>query len=430
MNGIRPSALLGVLALWIGGTLAAVSLFWHPDDTYLDMDEVYWIGSTYYFDLAFVRQDWAHPDWRRLPARENPPVAKYILGLGLAGAGQRVTTIDILGYFYQRWAREAPALMTGERTSVAAAATPGVLEEFRKHGRIPVTHPMIRAARLTVMGCTILASLLLMLLGLRAANWLAGLIASQLLLLHPIVVESYNHAMADAVALMFSLAAALALFGWFRRLDRSPASDRRSTLPRSVVTGLLLALACGAKMNSLVLVALMALLAAGLAGQAWRTGERTRAAWAVINGLIILVVGLALFVLINPAILQDPLRGLAATLLEHQHTGQIQAQFLDGYLTSWVGKLGAVARLIAFGWPALGALAAVVLWCAIRGWREPGIRFAVLWWCTALVCVTAWIPFAWSRYALPLLPPSLLLIGCAVSTILPRRFRARLSSPA
>jgi hypothetical protein len=38
-----------------------------------EVDEVYWIGSAYYFDLAFVWGEWGHPDWQLLPARENPP---------------------------------------------------------------------------------------------------------------------------------------------------------------------------------------------------------------------------------------------------------------------------------------------------------------------------------------------------------------------
>ncbi len=430
MNGLKPTVFILAAAGWLGCTLLTFALKWHPDETYLDMDEVYWIGSTYYHDLAFTQRNWAHPDWQLLPARENPPVAKYVLGAGLAVAGQRVTTVDLLGYFYGKWARDVPALNTADRLQVVAAATPDVLEQFRASGRIPVTKPMVGAARTTVMVCAATASLLLFFLGTAAGHWVAGLIASQLLLLHPGMVESYNHAMADAIAVMFTCAAALVLFQWFAGQGASSPPARRRTLLLVLTGGLFLGLASGAKMNSLVLVGLTALLVAGLTSQAWWQGQRARAIRLGLEGLGLLVVGLAVFVVINPAIWQDPFGGLAATMTEHRQTALVQAQFLGGHLVTPGDKLAAVARLGAFGWVPFLLLGAVVATTAARHWRDPGVRFAVCWWLAALIGVTVWIPFAWPRYALPLLAPTTLLLGGALTRALPRRWPTRLNFPA
>src|SRR5688572_23996520 len=84
---------------WLATTLASVALFVEHRTTPVDPDEVYWIGSSYYYHLAFERREWNHPDWSLMSARENPPVSKYVMGLGLATAGQHIVDRDMLGCF-------------------------------------------------------------------------------------------------------------------------------------------------------------------------------------------------------------------------------------------------------------------------------------------------------------------------------------------
>ena len=413
-----PSKALGFIAAWVLCTTVSLSFLWEPEKTAPDFDELYWVGSTYYYQLAFVQRDWSHPHWGLLPARENPPVAKYIIGLGLAVAGQPITSIDPLSYFYAYWQNKPGAWGHGayidKRAQVVAAATPGFHQGFRESGRIPLTHGETLAARRVVLACAVVASLLLLLLGALVAGWPGALLASQLLLLHPIAVSIYNHAMADAVALLFSVAAALAAYGWFRRIAVVPCPGAPAALPLALSTGALLGLACGAKMNSLVLVLLAGVLVAVTGIRAWL--HRDHGGWrALAHGAVILVFGLAVFVAINPAIIRDPVNGLAATVLEHRSTELTQAEFLGGHLTSWTAKLNAVVALAFLGWIPFCGVAGLILWGAVRRWRDDRFGFIAAWWLIAFVSVTAWIPFSWSRYALPLLPPTVLLLGYAVN---------------
>src|SRR5882757_5247323 len=69
-------------------------------DRSLKEDEIYWIGQTYYFHLAVEERDWSNPDWQLLPARENPVLGKYVIGLGLRLNGLSVTNVDWLGVFF------------------------------------------------------------------------------------------------------------------------------------------------------------------------------------------------------------------------------------------------------------------------------------------------------------------------------------------
>ena len=77
----RSLRLILIAAAWAVG-----ALFWWTQQRpppLLDHDEVYWIGSAYYYELALVRHDFDDPAWGWLPERENPPVCKYEIGLGL-----------------------------------------------------------------------------------------------------------------------------------------------------------------------------------------------------------------------------------------------------------------------------------------------------------------------------------------------------------
>ncbi|MEO6992608.1 MAG: phospholipid carrier-dependent glycosyltransferase [Lacunisphaera sp.] len=411
---------LGPLVAWIGSSFCLLAF--HPADPSLDHDEIYWIGSSYYYDLAFVKWDWKNPAWRLLPARENPPVAKYVIGLGLAEAGHHVTTIDNLSYFYLFWlgweknpAAHGEGVDIEKRVKVLEAAAPGFRERVVENTHAPLTRPFVRAARDTVLVCTALASLALFLLGWRSGDWLGGLLASQLLLLHPAVVFAATHAMSDSIALMFSIAAAFAAYRWFEHFSRPVVTRFTDGLTLSIATGILLALACGAKMNSLVLVILTGALVAMVAGQKWLSRQRVEAAHASAHGLIILAVSLFGFIGINPAIIQDLRGGLAASFLEDQHTLAIQMDASNSHLSDIAAKLDAVVSMGFYHWSIFGIVLAILIWAMAFQWHQNIFRFTICWWLITFLCVTAWIPLAWPRYVIPLLAPSALLVGCFAS---------------
>jgi hypothetical protein len=408
------------IVAWICSSFCSLLLV--PADVKLDHDEIYWIGSAYYYELAFEQRDWTHPAWGLLPARENPPVSKYVLGLGLALAGHHVTTMDNLSYFYLvwlQWEKNPEAQATGldgqKRALVVDAATPGFRQSLLENLRAPLTSPVVRAARNTSMVCAVLASLLLFLLGFSGGQGLGALIASQLLLIHPAVVSASSHGMSDTVALMFSIAAALAVFWWYRFFSSSDRKGLGHGISVSLMTGVLLALACGAKMNSLVIVLVAAVVGTSVMLRKWIQRDRRGAIVAAAHMTLTGAFALAVFIIINPAILQDVPGGLAATVQEHRRTEDLHTDHARTHMTNLPDKLNAVVSLAFLGWPSFIAMVAIVIWSAVKHWRDDGIRFAICWWLVAFVCVTAWIPFLWPRYIIPLLPPTVWLLGNAAS---------------
>jgi hypothetical protein len=429
----RPASTIAWLAAWVVCTLGALALFARPLATPVIEDEIYWVGSAYYYDLAFHQPDWRNPDWDLLPARENPPIAKYVIGASLELSGQRVTSIDVLGGFYALFESMPEAWGRGDdyakRARVVARMDPAFHRQVRQSREIKLPPEYLQPPRRAMIACAVLTSLLVFLFGALRGHHLTGLLASSLLLIHPAVVQAYNHALSDAVALLFSTAAALLGFSFFRRLLAAEKISVRNAMLLSAATGALLALACGAKMNSLIVVLLLGSTVLALAWHCVRGGERTRAAGLVGSGAATLIFATVIFVVINPAILRHLSDGLVATVREHHLTEIVQARFIGDHLVSIGEKSRAVAALTYFGSAGATLFAAVILAIPFCASPDQQRRFAGWWWLLALLCVTPWIPFPRTRYVLPLVVPSVFLVGDALAYAL-GLLSAKMFSPA
>ncbi len=409
------------LLAWFVCSLSLLAVYWRPKATPLDVDEIYWIGSAYYYDLAFVQCDWRHPDWQLQPARENPPVAKYVIGMSLAATGRRVSSVDLLGCFYAMYESTPGAWGKGaayeKREQVVARMNPELHRRVRDAELVNLTPDMLTPGRCAMLACVVATSFFVLLCGRLIGSWPAGLVASQLLLLHPAVIYAYNHATSDAVALMFSTAAALfgiSFVGAF-------ASGRQMRFGRamtfSLVTGTLLALACGAKLNSLVVLFAIAAMILTSGASMLLVREHEKAAKLLVWGGTVIAIACVGFIVLNPTTLNDLFGGLKACVTEHRLTEDIQAGFLTGHLTTLGEKLNAVTALAFYERFGCGVVAALALWWLRRG-QSLALRFSAAWWIIAFLCVTLWIPFDWLRYVLPLVVPSVLLIGWTLQAAL------------
>lgn len=401
---------------WAALTLVTVGASVEHRRTPVDPDEIYWIGSAYYYHLAFERREWRHPDWTLMSARENPPVSKYVMGLGLALAGQWIVDREMLGCFVVMF-RDPRKWGEGAYLERRLRDVAGMTEErcARPLGGPGVTNKggLLSLARRTMLVTTVLASLVVLALGWSVASPAAGLVASQLFLLHPITAFTYNHAMADAVALLFSALAALAAWHFVRRFMDAERVRPGEGVRLVLFNGAALALACGAKMNSLIMVMVFGAAVGALAIDAVRADQGVRARQSIAYGAAVLVVAFALFVMINPAILADVPGALGAVFAEQRVGLEYTMRAMPELrLAGWDDKFGAVSHVALGPWSfVLGAL--VCLIPALRS-RRPGLWLVAGWWLIAVAVVTAWIPIAWARYVLPIVIPSALLAAHAL----------------
>jgi hypothetical protein len=126
------------------------------------------------------------------------------------------------------------------------------------------------------------------------------------------------------------------------------------------------------------------------------------------------------FVGSNPADYPNPVKGIRALYADQQRSLEVQKSIpaIRHPLRSWNEQLQAVTDLTAFN-PLIFLLIAGAFVFQIVAVCKSGKPFPViaLWWLIAVVAVTAWIPFARPRYALPVIAPSVILVCDAVERL-------------
>jgi hypothetical protein len=389
----------------------------------MDEDEIYWIGQTYYYHLAFETGDWSHPDWTLLPARENPALGKYVLGVGLKWNGVTVTNLDWLGIYYhiilKAWGRGHDY---AERQAVLDRMQPDIREAAVNHDHFeyPAGYPIAARSVMVVFG--MISVVTVFVLTSLYTNRTVAFGVAVLFALHPAVVMAYTAVGADILALAFSLLTVLHFVLIQRAVWRRYSRPRLCQVLLCAGGGLCLALAVGSKLNSAVVGFVGALVGLHFLWQGFR--QRSVVAKQSFLVMAILLAGsFILFVASNPVDYPNPLAGLRATWFDPQHSLELQrAVLLDPPPPqSWGDRLAALATLTAWHWTGFGLMIAAFIFdviCAGRRGTMPSV--IALWWFLAVLFVSHWLPFARPRYALPVIAPGLVLLGLAIDNLLKR----------
>ena len=385
----------------------------------LDEDEIYWVGQSYYFHLAFESRDWTHPDWQLLPARENPVLGKYVIGAGLRLAGLSVTRPDWLGIFYII-AKDRPNAWGNTRDQAERQAVLDRMETATRDRAITqgqFEHPpaFITASRAIMLLFGMLATVLVFALTAFYTKPPAAFLAAAAFALHPAVVTAYSEVGVDILAIAFSLLAVLHFALIERGIWRRTAHPALTRALLCAGCALSLAFAVGSKMNAVVIgflgAALLLILAAKFLRH--RIAEAGESA-AVLLGALVL--SLIVFIAANPGNYPNPVRGVRANYADQQRSLEVQKGIPAKRkpLRTAGERLHAIATLTAFH-PAAFALvvAAVVFQIAtVRRAGQP-LPLLALWWLIAFAMVTVWLPFARPRYALPVIAPAVILLAVA-----------------
>ena len=388
-------------------------------DRPLGEDEIYWIGQAYYFHLAFEERNWSHPDWQLLPARENPALGKYVIGLGLRLDGLSVTKPDWLGVFYTI-AKNRPNAWgevrdQQERQAVVDRMEPVTRELAVNQNRFDYPVEYATAARaimvvfgaISVAGVFVLASLYM--------DFVWAFLASLLFALHPVVVSAYTEVGVDILAIAFSLLAVICFVLIERGVWRKSQRPGLCLNLLCIGGGLSLAFAVGSKINAIVVGFLGAAMCL-LFVVSFLRQKSDESKSSLKTMIVLLVISLAVFVGSNPVDYPNPAKGIRALYADSQRSLEVQKGIpaVRHPLRSWKEHLRAVADLTAFN-PIIFSLIVGAFVFEIVAAFKSGKPFPViaLWWLIALVAVTAWIPFARSRYALPVIAPSVILV-CGV----------------
>jgi hypothetical protein len=419
MTQQRPTqryVLVFVVAFLLFSIVAGISLYRHDERHLPEIDELYWIGSAYYFDLAFVRGEWGHSDWQLLPARENPPFGKYLIGAALYAGGVRVTSPEKLGGFYfvfrdRGWGQQIES--RAKRQAVVDRVSPEAQQAMGAGIYQALSPSELRIGRALMAVFGFLCALGIVSIGRATSGIISGVLSGVAFVLHPIVIEAYTRISVDIIALFFSILTVRLLLAILPTAwDGAEISRGRATMLAIATTGTLVA-ACGSKMNALIVVALTISVCLAVCVKAIVSGERPwrRSAWSL--GLALVFAPLV-FVALDPTLHPDITSGCRALVEEHRLTALLQREFLltETWLRPGLARAAAVSKLVGMREGMFLIILGTAFWQSVDGLRRFSFNTVIcLWWWIALVLVVWWIPFAWGRYALPVLPPGLLLLS-------------------
>ena len=382
-----------------------------------DHDEPAWVGSAYYFDLLVLGKV-NHPDWRTPPGRESPPVGKYVFGGVLWLSGRPIRSIEPLASHYEFWRRVPGAWGTGtdadDRRAIADRLDAAARAAIWQGNYQPIGPQQLLTARLLAAAFGVICAVAVGSVGSACRGPATGLLAGVIFAFHPIVVHAYTHALFDIIALAFSVLAVRLLISLLSSVLGRPGKSgpfaRKGRRDRYT---------CGARGRH----------------QDERTGScgtrvgprpgphRTRRSRGQTGDVVFLALALVLamavsivvFIAMNPTYYPDVLGGIRSSFVVPARTTKVQASFLPNFLDTPSAKWAALGWIVS-GHPAgLWILSILFLgptWLGLC--RLTPRTVVVLWWWLALALVAAWIPFAWSRYALPLMPPAAVLLSDAL----------------
>jgi 4-amino-4-deoxy-L-arabinose transferase-like glycosyltransferase len=313
----------------------------------------------------------------------------------------------------------------------------------------------MRVARASSAVLAALGVPLMYALGRAVGRRWAGVIAAVLYALHPVVLINGRRAMQEGAMLAFGLLTIAAAAAWV-------LLDDRAALWRRTAIALLLALATGLTLASkhtgaIFVIGAYLLISLDLLLRAvgWR-----RRAQAVALALTSAALAFGLWVMLSPALWNDPIVRIGDLLSERTRLLEIQVMVDAGAPMSaeeriaaiitqpfiapmqqfevawWLESAAARAEVEAYAasalrgveWGAVGGGALTLLaWggaglALVRGWRGRASgrgRLAVglaAW--AAIVALSLLVnPLPWQRYYLPLIPPLILLAGYAAVVV-------------
>ena len=311
----RFEPLLVILLLTAVFVARIPQVMFHPDESH-------WIYSSVVFE-KLVKMQWSSPVWQESYwTLTQPPLARYVIGLGRRLGGY--TVVNNPWRFYLDW-----------ETNLANGAMPSA--GLLWWSRLPM-------AVLAALSCWALYLLLR-----RCCGRLAGWVWVTDCLLSVYLLHTLGKAMGEA-----PLVAAVVGASWAAERALHSRSPHRGLFWWTVF-GVLAGTAGAAKLNGLILAAAGSLL---IVVWALRLGRR-RIGYAVAGCLVVLGTTAATFVAWNPFLYSDPLAGTQKMLAQRQ--SEMSQQVIDNpsetLPVGWQGRLRIAANVTSVDaplpWPAL-----------------------------------------------------------------------------
>jgi hypothetical protein len=377
-------------------------------------DESVYIYMARYFDLFFLKRDFSNPEWDAevVWSVTQPPVSKYVIGLGLFATGHDFSAM------HNPWKWSLDEKKNFERGNVPSASALFVSR--------------------AVMTCLFTLSIVLCAaIAYRLSGFIGAFVAGPIFAASGLSLQFLRRATADPPLVFFGLLTVVSSMKLLRSMTKGEGGVSPRTFFWAALTGIWLGLTGGSKPSGAALIPVV-LLAPTLAWTVHRSegtrrisGSRLLALYVVVLAAVVLS-----FVLPNPMLYADPWAGINAMIDHRVSAANIQQEEApEQALTTIPARMRATldrvfhpvgAVVFLFG---LGLLA----WQEFRDWARRAVteRTVVLLWVAGTLAFTVWFtPMNWGRYFVLLVPCQAVVVGYLAAAVVDAIRKRQSPSPA
>ena len=460
-TGLPPFSSINFLTVFLAVLLFVRmhALYTTIDSARKNIDESYWMHSTYFYHLFFQERDFFNKDWYNFISYDQPPVGKYILGFALDVSNHKVAdTSGGLMDWYINVPKDFPMVypisqvkkrlselvdnygLASDRRMLGYSYF--LLEQIQNPKKAtPFTLQDYGIGRMTVFLFAILATALLVAIGSYVSRYLfVGILAGLVFLSNNVTIPAFQQVLTESICCFFVLSSLLILFQLFRELSIKGGS-RKKIIAFSVLEGLFLALALGTKFITtymavtVVLVFMTSVLFEVIQSRKTRNEFLTKQIVLRVSLLIlILASAFAFFVLLNPFLYPNPI-GNTLKMAGHRLTFiKMQSRLQSSALHYFSEKVGTIYREgILLGYNFHNLLekllyifvlivgAGVLIKKSLNELSEGslGLHTIVLLWVAATFIVNGLIiHMSWARYYIPFVMCTVLVLALGAERII------------
>jgi len=406
-------------------------------------DEESHLYNTYWYTLFFVDTNVTHDDWNSFIAYDQPLVAEYIFGAALHWHnGKLMQTSGGIIDWHRNYLDAGKALWAADKKAAdpQKAATyqklidecDVFLQQLKPGLKLPLSDNDFRTGRITSFVFGMLATVLIMVIGFYISrNIIIGLGSAVLFIDNLITIHVCQQVMTDSIWCFFALLCLLLVLRLFRAIGRH---DGIRVTMLSVAVGSCLALAVGTKLIAIYMPMAIVIM---ISVNAY-VHRSVRVTWLLVLSLMMIALSaVVLFVWLHPFLYHHPVGDFLKMVRYRENMMRLQSSAEPRFsILSFSERLKALFQygiMLGYkpdGW--LGMILDPIGMCLFIAGVRTQIQRSIkelscttlgpstiisIWMITSFIVIGATVHMRWTRYFLPLIMCSVLLLSLGTETI-------------
>ncbi len=293
------------------------------------IDEGYWLHSSYFYYLFFIKKDMDHRDWYSMYSIDHPPLGKYIMGFTLDMINnKRIENYDGLAKWFERYKCKSNLCDYFRKR----------IDEYKPIGNMPeITIEDLFVGRM--VSYTFTASILIILVILASITFdkkAVGVIAAMIFINNKVTSPIFLHAYMDTAPYFFVL---ITIVFIIKTLENIRTNDNRKIVIYSIFTGIFAVLGLSTKFSASYVIITIIIIYFTSSLLALRNKQKANVKMFLKSAFITSIIGIILFISLNPLLYKDPIGGIKQMIEHRQSVIFIQNHFLDERVSGLYEKI-------------------------------------------------------------------------------------------